>query len=478
MSWFSQIFNLVQHSRDVVVTPHYVENDDRSKKATMTEGFWTNPAYGSPRDIDYVNLAEYEKDITVQAAINFIIDSVATSEWHVVKDEEMKLNDVEVDNTAATAFFKAKDWEVSFESTLRGLIADILLYDCGVLVKEFPSFCYDENRALVKDNVPPLRLRARDGRSFLRHVTPYGDIIEYFQYSFLRGAEGPLPFTTDEIIYIQERPSSRSPYGTSKLEVIKDIVDLMMAVKKGHRAEQENGLYPGGVINHASINDVEELRRRSALYESQFKGESNRGRWLVTGGEVVMTPIATKAGDSSWIAGCEFYQQEILSIFKVPRTILGFTSSETNRATSVSQGTAFKRYGVTTMMTLLENIFTREIVKKYYDDRLVFRFMREVDLTDESIRADIDQKQITSGIRTANELRVRDGFEEIEEEEIDQETGMPISYEDNQETPEETAEKGVVDITRIEDASAREQKTLAEEQERAILENLHNIYGV
>lgn len=484
MSWWDNVIRSVTQSRNVVVAPQDI-SDDRSKKATITTPEWvSNPMFGSPRRINFTELEDYEEDITVQAAINYIIDSVATCEWDIVTDEG---EEDEVDNSAAVKFFEGDEWEQSFEQTLRGIIADTLLYDSGVFVVTFPEFCYDENKTLVNLNTEPISLRARDGRSFIKQVTVYGDIIKYWQYSFLHTATKPVEFDKNEIIYVQERPSTRSPYGTSKLEVVKNVADLMIAVQHGHRAEQENAMQVGGVINHPQINDVDELKRRSVLYNTQLKGEHNKGRWIVTGGEMTINPINASASDDTWIPGCDFYQQQILAIFKVPKTVLGITSSDTNRATAISQNTAFKRYGVATMMTLLEGILTRELVKKYFNDKLSFRFTREIDLTDEAIRADIDAKNVATGIVTVNELRLRDGREEIEEPEVDPETGMPYEdnvYESDEEPEGETAEEQTetraeksVNVKGLEDEAVDSLDEWNADQERQVLKELETLYG-
>ena len=441
VSWVDDIFRAVTRSRTNVAMPYMQPDERRSDKATLTEGFWISPLYGSPRDIDYTALRAYEDNITVQAAVNFIIDSVATCEWNIVPDDDVE--DEEPNTNQAIDFFKALEWDESFETVLRIVIGDILHYDAGTIVLTFPEYCYDEDKRLTNFDVVPLSMRARDGRSFLPSVNKHGGVINFWQYSFLQTSQ-PVEFSKEEIVYIREHPSGRSPYGVSKLQTIADVADLITAIQVGHRSEQEMQIALGGVITHANINDTAMLKRLSEMYNS-LKGEANRGKWLVIGNDTSVEPITATNMDDSWIGGVEWYQMEILSIFKVPKTILGFTDSSTNRATSISQSTSFKRNGVSTMLTLLENTFTREIVKKYFGEKLNFRFVREVDLTDEAIRSDIDTQQIAAGVRTVNELRERDGLEEIEEPEPEEPEGEFAPTDDSEpgdgNTPEENAEK-------------------------------------
>ena len=476
MSWVDSVINAVTRSRNVIVAPYVYQDEKRSDKATLTETFWTSPLYGAPRDIDYTDLEQYESDLSVAAAVNFIIDSVATCEWHVIGDEEIEGSD-EVNTDVATEFFKAQDWEDSFENVLRAAIADILHYDAGTLVLKYPEFCYDEDKTLIKTDVAPLSIRARDGRAFLAQVNRFGDILKWWQYSFLQTST-PIEFVTDEIIYIKEHPTGRSPYGRSKLKLVSNVADLMMAVQLGHRSEQEQQIAIGGIIRQENVNDAEMLKRLSMMYNS-MKGEGNRGKWLVVGSDTSVEPLAMPNIDDSWVLGAEWYQMQILSIFKVPKTILGFVSSDTNRATSISQATSFKRNGSATMMTLLENIFTREIVKKFFDDKLVFRFVREQDMSDEAIRADIDAKNVATGIVTANEIREDRGLEPLEEPVEPEPEGTWDWGNEEGETVDERVEDKTksVNVDKLESDAVKELEDWGDDKEKVVLKELESLYN-
>ena len=486
MTWWTQVQNVMQRSRDVVISSGYDETEKRSQKATITDPSWcTSPIHGSPRNINYSELLNYEKDITVSAARNFIIDSIATTEWHIIPDDELD-GDEDINKDNIINFFKSDTWHDSFESVLRSLCADILHYDSGVLVKVFPEIAYDENKNLTNEKLPPLELRARDGRSFLARVNAYGDILSWWQYSFLNFGAAPMEFNPIEIIYMQEAPSSRSPYSqTCKLEIVKNAADLMMSLQEMHRAEQENNFNVGGIAVFPNTKDSEMIRLAGEKFNATLRGPENAGRWLVTGSEIDLTPFTNSTMDDSWISGAEFYQQAILSIYKVPKTVLGMVSANTNRATSISQATTFKRMGVSTLLTLIENYLTREVVKMHFDDRLLFRFVREQDLTDEAIRAEIDQKNVMTGIRTVNEIRERDGLEELEENEIKSE---PESLEESPEIPENpkeefTAEEITEKSIKMEPDKKFENRTvkdiagLTDEIADEVLSQLGNIYN-
>lgn len=410
---------------------------------------------GSPRKISFAELEPYESDITVSAAVNHIIDAVSSCNWEIVPDDPFSGLNVD----SATEFFKAKTWDVSFDELLRGITQDILHYDCGTIVISFPEWCYDENKNLIRTDIP-VSLRARDGRSFIKQVDIYGDIIKYWQYSFLRQSQAPIEFTKDEIIYLQERPSTRSPYGISKLETVKNVADLMLATQKGHRAEQENNMSIGGVIQHENINDPARLKQLATLYNSKLSGESNKSKWVVVGSGVSVNPINASISDNTWIDGSRYYQEAILAIFKVPKSILGMTT-DVNRSTSETQNDHFKTNGVATVLSLIEGILTREIVKKYFDSGLSFKFTREIDLKDQKIRAEIDTLNINSRIITSDEIRIRDGKKALNEK---------------PESITESIEKRVHDPNHIEERAVQDLLNWSQDYEKEIEKELRALY--
>ena len=273
-------------------------------KGTYTVDFWWNPPFGRPRSIDYLQLENYEQNVYVQMVINQIIDSVCQIDWSIVSTD-IDNKDIEKKNKSiikeVTEFFSAKKWQESWESALRRMLPDMLLYDCGVFIKVFPKADYDEEGNLKNKKAKPIEIMARDGRSFLKDQTLYGTILAYYQYTWMSTAGKPVRFEADEIVYLQMRPQSRSPYGLSNLEIIKSIVDYLTSSINANRKYWENGYFPGGHLDHPDIIDVDELRKRAQLYKDQLKGEGNYNKWLITSGGVKVTPMQFTNQEMSWL---------------------------------------------------------------------------------------------------------------------------------------------------------------------------------
>lgn len=395
--------------------------DKLMRKSVFTTDFYIRPVFGRPRlGISYPELEVYENNIIVRMIITHIIDSVTQVDFVVVPvDEEDEVTD-EIQNQIdeATKFFNARTWMESWHNTLRRMLPDLLMYDCGVLIKIFGKECYDKDGLLKENNkTPPLEMQSRDGRSFLADCDQFGRITKYFQYSWMNIQSVPIPFARDEIIYLMARPQSRSVYGVASLSIIKDVMDYLTASIASNRAFWENGMFPGLQIDHPDIVDPDELLARAQLYKETLKGEANYNKALITAGGTKVTPLQFTNQQNQWLEASEYMQKLVFALFKISPSQLGFTE-QTNRATAIVQSENYKQEGVRTVLTLLENYLNREIIWKYFGEDIKFKFDDSLDLQDKKQQADVDHILLGDGTITVNEIRSRDGKEEFADEEF------------------------------------------------------------
>ena len=397
-----------------------------NQKAVYTEQFWANPPWGRPRALDYTLLEEYEKNEWVQMVITHIIDSVVQCKYSIIPSDEDKIVQSHIDEVAE--FFKSRTWQESWKIGLRRMLPDLLLYDAGVLVKVFPKQAYDNDMMFVKSengsedfevtkmlkkNIKPIEMVARDGRSFLKNTNLYGFIDKYFQYSWISPRSKPIAFDKDEIVYLSMRPQSRSPYGIAPLETIMNIVDYLSASVNANRKYWENGMFIGGQIDHPDVNDIDEMVKRAEMYKEELKGEQNYNKWLITFGGTKVTPLAFTNAQMQWLETSEFFGRIVFAIFKVTPSELGFTDGM-NHATADIQSKVYKSKGVQNILDLLEEYINREIIWKHFNTDVEFKFDRSLDLDDLQKQTNVDHIRLQDGITTINSIRVRDGDEPFE----------------------------------------------------------------
>lgn len=448
--------------------------DKNMRKGVYTADFYIRPVFGKPRlGISYSELEPLENNILIRMVITYIIDSVTQTEFNItpIKEEDEVSTETQKNIDSATEFFGARKWMESWNATLRRMLPDLLMYDCGVLIKIFGKECYDEHGVLKEDNkTPPLELSSRDGRSFLVDCDPYGRITKYWQYSFMNIQSTPIRFAHDEIIYIMARPQSRSVYGIASLQIVKDVLDYLDASISAQRKYYENNFPIAGQIDHPDIVDPDELLKRAQMYKETLKGEQNTGRWIITAGGTKVTPLQISAQNMQWIESSKYFQTLIFALYKLSPSQLGF-QAETNRATALVDSQKYKQEGVRTILTLLENYINREIIWKYFGEDIKFEFDDSLDLQDEKQRADIDHIQLTDGTLTINEIRSRDGKENFEDDffnapfasQVAQQKIMESGMEgEGEEEPEEYAEYSEEPPTEPGEEETPEEKTAPE----------------
>lgn len=236
----------------------------------------------------------------------------------------------------------------------------------------------------------------------------------FWQYSWVNPGGLPTPFATDEILYFRMRPSSRETYGTSKLEIIKNIVNYLQDGTEAISKYFENGLFIGGQIDFPDVKDPKQLQQLASRYKAELQGPKKMNKWMVTGGGTKITNFEFTPTEMQFLDGQKWYAKMVMAIFNVAPSELGFTE-DLNRATGIQQMNIHKSRAVKPILSIIEEVINRGLVWKM-DKELSFRYTATLDLDDEMKQSQIDQIDINIGKVTVNELRKRDGLEPYENE--------------------------------------------------------------
>lgn len=110
----------------------------------------------------------------------------------------------------------------------------------------------------------------------------------------------------------------------------------------------------------------------------------------------------------------------IFATFEVSPQDLGFTM-DVNKATAGVQERLTKSQGVANLLDVMAEEVNKEIISDLATidskfDEIEFAFDVQ-DRIDAKVQAEVDQIHITSGTRTPDELRVRDGLDPLPEKE-------------------------------------------------------------
>lgn len=413
---------------DIPLSPDYYQNqmwgsgetdEGGQRKGVYTDAFWLAPPYGRPRDINYDELEPLETSVWVRMCVQHIVDSIVGADWDIIPvdagEDIAKEDDAAIN--AARDFFSARSWQDSFGQVLRQCLPDMINYDCGAIIKVFPIKAYDKYRD-IKREVPPLELTAVDGRSILKDADLFKNLRGYWQYAWINPQGVPIHFKKDELIYLQQAPSAREPYGISNLEVIRDVLDYMTDSTLAQSKYWKNGLFIGGQIDLPDVTDLTELKRMQAYYEAKLRGPRKYNKWIITGGGAKVQSMPFTSQEMQWLDSQKWFAKMVFAVYKLTPSELGFTE-DLNRATGIQQMQIHKSKGVRPVLLILQEALNREIVWKHFSPKIQFVFNKELDLDDESKQTDIDVKRLQAGLDSVNELRDRDGKPKWEDEVYD-----------------------------------------------------------
>jgi len=410
---------------DIPLSPDYYQNqmwgdgtteEGGQRKGVYTDAFWLAPPYGRPRSIDYDRLEPLETSVWVRMCVQHIVDSIAGADWDIVPVDAGEDVDEKI-SKATKEFFSSRTWMESFGQILRQCLPDLINYDSGVIVKVFPVKAYDQYRE-IKKYVPPLELIALDGRSVLKDVDLYKNLRGYWQYAWINPQGVPIHFKRDELIYLQQAPSAREPYGVSNLSVIESVLDYMTDSTLAQSKYWKNGLFIGGQIDLPDVTDLTELRRMQAYYEAKLRGPRKYNKWIITGGGAKVQSMPFTSQQMQWLDSQKWFAKMIFAVYKLTPSELGFTE-DLNRATGIQQMQIHKSKGVRPVLLILQEAINREIIWKHFSPEIQFIFNKELDLDEESKQTDIDTKRLQAGLDSVNELRDRDGKPKWEDEAYD-----------------------------------------------------------
>lgn len=386
------------------------------RKGVYTDAFWLAPPYGRPRDIDYHRLEPLETSVWVRMCVQHIVDSIAGAPWSIgprVHGDDVSESIID----EARKFFEGDEWGESWNQVLRQCLPELVNYDAGVISKVFPVKAYDKQGKLKK-SAKPVELVALDGRSVLKDVGIFKNLRGYWQYSWINPQGIPIHFQPDEIVYLQQAPSTREPYGISNLEVIESVLDYMTDSTLAQSKYWKNGLFIGGQIDLPEVTDVQELKRMQAYYEAKLRGPRKYNKWIVTGGGAKVQSMPFTSQQMQWLDSQKWFAKMVFAIYKLTPSELGFTE-DLNRATGIQQMQIHKSKGIRPILLIIEEFINRKIIWKHFSGDIKFSFDQELDLDDDAKQTDIDIKRLGAGLDSVNELRDRDGKEKWKDEKYD-----------------------------------------------------------
>ncbi len=233
-------------------------------------------------------------------------------------------------------------------------------------------------------------------------------------YVFMNEIGEKVPLEPEEVIHFK-RFHPLNPYrGMGTVEAAALAIDTDTYASEWQRNFFGNSAIPSAILSSEGTLNQEAYDRIKANWDAKFKGVQNSNKLAILEGNLKYTLVGQTARDMQFNDGRKDIRDEILAIFRVPKTILGI-SEDVNFASAQATEYVFAKYVIKPKMkffvTKLNEFYLPFMNLNPQEWRFTF-----VDPVPENIEQQIAVRE--SGIKnyymTPNEARAEIGKEPVE----------------------------------------------------------------
>ena len=178
---------------------------------------------------------------------------------------------------------------------------------------------------------------------------------------------------TFEVLHLKY-PDPNDPYeGIGTVQSIADWIDSDNYVTQFNANFFKNGARLGGTLESENSMAIEQQKVLRTSFENLYKGAGNAYKVAVLPKGVKYNELSGTPKDMDFPGLKTVNRDEILAGFRVPKTILGASESETNRATAETANYVFSERTIKPKMEMLVQSLNEFLVPRY-GDNLVLDF--------------------------------------------------------------------------------------------------------
>lgn len=237
--------------------------------------------------------------------------------------------------------------------------------------------------------------------------------IEILGYTYGTNKE-KIVFDKNQIIHFKNfNPSGDYPKPHKGVGVVESA---LWAIETDNEARNwnysffKNSARPDGVLSTDQVLGDDEYDRLKEQWEQAYRGSKNNGKPAILESGLKWQDISKTQRDMDFVAQRTFSRDEILSLFRVPKTVVGITD-DVNRANAEASDYVFARRTIKPLMERFVTVLNEYLLPEYGTD-LCFEFEDPVP-EDEIAKANTYALGINKWL-TRNDIRREEGMPESE----------------------------------------------------------------
>ena len=230
-------------------------------------------------------------------------------------------------------------------------------------------------------------------------------------------------FAVDEVIHFKRPNPSDLYYGLGKVEAAWGAIQMNQAAHEMDLSFFENKARPDYLLSLKSDVSAEEVDRLQTQIDEKLRGARREGRFLTTNAEVTLNPLSFPPKD---LTGRDEVVEEIAAIFGVPVSML--KANDPNLASATAGYAMWRETTILPLLRMDEEVLNQKLLPLFGIERDAFLCYDNPVPAD--ARFDLEQRRTATagGWRTANEARIEEGREPIDDPKADQllVNGIPL----------------------------------------------------
>lgn len=244
-------------------------------------------------------------------------------------------------------------------------------------------------------------------------VTDKDNPLKILGYQYVNGKD-KIPFDANQVLHFKNfNANGKYPNPHKGMGVVEAS---LWAIETDNEARNwnysffKNSAKPDGILTTETTMGEEQFNRLKNQWNQEFRGSSKTGKMALLENGTKWQDISKTQKDMDFIAQRTFSRDEILSIFRVPKTVVGITD-DVNRANAEASDYVFARRTIKPLMKAFVT-FLNEYLVPEFDTNIVIEFK---DPVPEDRLSTI--QEYTNGINrwlTRNDIRRKEGLDPSE----------------------------------------------------------------
>lgn len=238
-------------------------------------------------------------------------------------------------------------------------------------------------------------------------VKSASEFIGGYVYKNERGED--VPFRREEIIHFKRFNPLNKYRGMGTVQAAALAIDIDTYSATWNRNFFFNSAMPSATLETAGTLTTEQYNRVKAEWDSRYKGVDNAHKLAILQGGLHFNPVSLSQRDMQFLEQRKLSRDEILGIFRVPKTILGITD-DVNRANAEATEYVFSKRVIKTRMEFIVDRLNEFYIEMFGEDqkKLKFTYTDPVPQNRELV-LQANETGLRAGYLTINEVREQEG---------------------------------------------------------------------